>query len=84
MALTKDERIVIAHDENFSRLALDKNAHGGSAQKSVGDLTLKELIALTLKNGVRAPTLIDVLNSARMIGGNAKLVIEKPGYGELS
>lgn len=80
VALTRDEKIVIAHDENFSRLALDTNANEGCAMKAVRDLTLKELIALTLRDGARAPLLIDVLRSAAMIGGNARLVIEiKPG-----
>jgi len=79
VALTRDEKIVLAHDEDFLRLALDPS-RDKSAGKKVGDLTLKELIALTLKNGVRAPLLIDVLRSAAMIGGEARLVIEiKPG-----
>jgi len=79
VALTRDEKIVLAHDENFRRLALDPDGDG-NAGVAVGELTLKELIALTLKNGVRAPLLIDVLRSAAMIGGEARLIIEiKPG-----
>jgi hypothetical protein len=53
------------------------------SNKQVGDLTFKELIALPLLSGSRPPLLIDVLQSARHIGGGAQLVIEiKPGNEE--
>lgn len=81
VALTKDEKLVLAHDENFNRLALDKFSN--SSTLKVSELTFKELIALTLKNGVRAPLLKDVLMSANAIGPHAKLIIEiKPGNRE--
>jgi glycerophosphoryl diester phosphodiesterase len=81
IALTKDEKIILAHDEDFSRLALDRNSP--MSNKQVGDLTFKELIALPLLSGSRPPLLIDVLQSARHIGGGAQLVIEiKPGNEE--
>jgi len=79
VALTKDEKIVLAHDDDFTRLALDPASN--LANVKVCNLTFKELIALTLKNGVRAPLLLDVLRSAREIGPDAKLIIEiKPGH----
>ena len=78
VALTKDEKLVLAHDEDFSRLALDPNT--ASSKKKVGDLTMKEIISLTFKSGARPPLLLDVLRSAQAIGGAAQLVIEiKPG-----
>ena len=81
VALTKDEKLVLAHDENFSRLALDRSST--YSRLKVSELTFKELIALTLKNGVRAPLLKDVLMSANAIGPEAKLIVEiKPGNRE--
>jgi glycerophosphoryl diester phosphodiesterase len=81
VALTKDEKLVLAHDEDFNRLALDRSST--SSNLKVSELTFKELIALTLKNGVRAPLLKDVLISANAISPDAKLVIEiKPGNSE--
>lgn len=71
VGLTKDEKLVLAHDEDFSRLALDP-----SKNKKVSDLTFKEIIGLTMKSGTRPPLLLDVLKSAQTIGGNAKLVVE--------
>jgi len=83
VALTKDEKIVLAHDEDFTRLALD-SCRNNLAGEKVRDLTLKQLIGLSLRNGVRAPLLVDVLRSAAMIGGDARLVIEiKPGNTEV-
>jgi hypothetical protein len=75
IALTKDEKLVLAHDENFMRLSLDQGRDGAS-QKRIGDLTFKELISLPLINGVRPPLLIDVLRSASAISEKSKLVIE--------
>jgi Glycerophosphoryl diester phosphodiesterase len=78
VALTKDEKLVLAHDSDFSRLSLDPSSD--KSNRKVSELTFKELIALTLKNGVRAPLLLDVLRSAHTIGPDAKLIIEiKPG-----
>lgn len=81
VALTKDEKLVLAHDEDFSRLALDPSKL--CSKKKVGDLTMKEVISLAFKSGTRPPLLIDVLRSAQAIGGFARLVIEiKPGNQE--
>jgi len=79
VALTKDEKLVLAHDTDFSRLSLDPLSDNSNTK--VSDLTFnKELIALTLKNGVRAPLLLEVLQSTSAIGQEAKLIIElKPG-----
>lgn len=78
IALTKDEKLVLAHDETFSRLALHKDKP--LASKKVQDLTFKELLALPLTSSSRPPLLVDVLRSAEAIGDNAQLVIEiKPG-----
>jgi glycerophosphoryl diester phosphodiesterase len=78
IALTKDEKLVLAHDENFARLSLD--AESANSKRKVGDLTLKEIISMPLTNGVRPPLLIDVLRSASAISERSKLIIEiKPG-----
>jgi glycerophosphoryl diester phosphodiesterase len=78
IALTKDEKLVLAHDENFERLSLDTRA--ANSKRKVGDLTFKELISMPLTNGVRPPLLIDVLRSASAISEKSKLIIEiKPG-----
>ena len=74
VALTKDEKLVLSHDEDFSRLALDPSKL--SSTKKVQDLTLKEIISLTFKSGSRPPLLLDILRSAQAIGGFARLVIE--------
>ena len=78
IALTKDEKLILAHDEDFKRLALDPLAEHSSLK--VGDLTYRQLISMPLKSGNRPPLLIDVLRSASAIGGNSQLIIEiKPG-----
>jgi len=78
IAMTKDQKLVLAHDDNFLRLAL--NSNDGNTHKFVSDLTFRELISMPLKNGVRPPLLIDVLRSACAISENSKLIIEiKPG-----
>lgn len=78
IALTKDEKLVLAHDENFARLSLD--AESANSKRKVGDLTLKELISMPLTSGVRPPLLIDVLRSASAISERSRLIIEiKPG-----
>jgi len=82
VALTRDEKVVMAHDDDFFRLALDPSSD--LSKEKVQNLTYKELIALTLKNGVRTPLLLDVLRSAQAIGKNAQLVVEiKPGNREV-
>ena len=79
--MTKDEKLILAHDENFMRLALDSNSEYSS--RHVSDLTFREIMGLPLKSGVRPPLLIDVLRSATAISSEispSKLVIElKPG-----
>jgi hypothetical protein len=83
IALTKDEKLVLCHDEDFTRLALDPTSP--MAQKKVKDLTLQQLMTIPLKTGSRPPLLIDVLRSAHAIGDTAQLVIEiKPGNPEVS
>mmetsp|Transcript_885 Transcript_885/g.1893 ORF Transcript_885/g.1893 Transcript_885/m.1893 type:complete len:705 (+) Transcript_885:308-2422(+) len=78
IALTKDEKLVLAHDENFERLSLD--TRDANSKRKVSDLTFKELISMPLSNGVRPPLLIDVLRSASAISEKSKLIIEiKPG-----
>ncbi|GKY97267.1 hypothetical protein MPSEU_000685100 [Mayamaea pseudoterrestris] len=78
IALTKDEKLVLAHDEDFKRLALHDSST--SASMKVSELTFRELISLPLKTGMRPPLLIDVLRSAHAISDNARLIIEiKPG-----
>jgi len=74
IALTKDERIILAHDENFKRLGMDPTSP--LANRTVRDLTFKELMSLPLKTGARPPLLFDVLRSAMAIGGDAKMIVE--------
>jgi len=83
IALTRDGKIVMAHDETFERLALIED--GALNYKNVGELTLRELLSLNLKSGNRPPLLVDVLRSAVTIGPQCKLVIEiKPGNKEIA
>lgn len=78
IALTKDEKLVLAHDEDFARLSLDANA--ANSKRKISELTFKEIISMPLTNGVRPPLLIDVLRSASAISEKSKLIIEiKPG-----
>lgn len=78
IALTKDEKLILSHDEDFRRLALNKMAP--ISNKKIHELTFKELLALPLTSASRPPLLIDVLRSASAIGDTAQLAIEiKPG-----
>lgn len=78
IAMTKDEKLVLAHDDNFMRLALDSRSPDST--RHVSDLTFPELLGLPLKSGIRPALLIDVLRSASAISSNARLIIEiKPG-----
>lgn len=78
IALTADDKLILAHDENFVRLALDKD--DPLVHKNVRELTYREIMSLPLKSGIRPPLLIDVLRSAHVIGGDAKMIVEiKPG-----
>ena len=74
IALTKDERIILAHDENFARLGMDPTSP--LCNRTVRDLTFKELMNLPLKSGARPPLLFDVLRSAMAIGPDAKMIVE--------
>mmetsp|Transcript_1833 Transcript_1833/g.2849 ORF Transcript_1833/g.2849 Transcript_1833/m.2849 type:complete len:582 (+) Transcript_1833:1421-3166(+) len=78
IAITRDEKLVLAHDADFKRLALDSKSPTSGI--NVSDLTFRELISMPLTSGNRPPLLIDVLRSAHAISNNAKLIIEiKPG-----
>ena len=78
IALTKDEKLVLAHDETFARLALDPTSP--SSTRFINDLTYRDLVSLPLTSGSRPPLLIDVLRSAKAIGGPSQLIVEiKPG-----
>jgi glycerophosphoryl diester phosphodiesterase len=78
IAMTRDEKLVLAHDENFLRLALDDK--DPNSYQNIGQLTFRQLINMPLKSGVRPPLLVDVLRSAHAISEHSKLVIEvKPG-----
>ena len=102
--LTKDERIILAHDDNFARLGkyIDESwnsplsFYGGThllcslllcinvgmdptsplCNRSVEDLTYKELMSCPLKSGARPPLLFDVLRSAVAISDDAKMIVE--------
>jgi glycerophosphoryl diester phosphodiesterase len=74
IAVTKDERVVLAHDDNFARLALHPTRPSGS--KTVRDMTFRELMSTPIKSGARPPLLFDVLRSAATIGGDARMVVE--------
>jgi len=78
IAQTKDGEIILCHDANLKRLALDPNA-----ELAVKDVTLCEftrgLEFLSLKDGSRVPTLTEVLSAAKRVGNGSKLVIEIKG-----
>jgi hypothetical protein len=81
IALTKDEKLILAHDDSFVRLALDDMCE--KSKRLVRDLTFQEIMSVALKSGSRPPLLLDILQSAHAIGGNAQLIIEiKPGNRE--
>mmetsp|Transcript_26867 Transcript_26867/g.77464 ORF Transcript_26867/g.77464 Transcript_26867/m.77464 type:complete len:948 (+) Transcript_26867:221-3064(+) len=78
VALTADDKLILCHDENFVRLALDKD--DPLVHKNVRELTYREIMSLPLKSGNRPVLLFDVLRSAHVIGGKAKMIVEiKPG-----
>uniref|UniRef100_A0A7S4RLM0 GP-PDE domain-containing protein n=1 Tax=Ditylum brightwellii TaxID=49249 RepID=A0A7S4RLM0_9STRA len=78
IVLTADDKLILAHDENFVRLALELD--NPLVHKNVRELTYKEIMSLPLKSGCRPPLLIDVLRSAHVIGGDARMIVEiKPG-----
>lgn len=74
IAVTKDRELILCHDANFKRLALDPSAARATAP--IGDLTVGQLAGLPLKSGSTAPRLVDVLRSCRAIGGPARMVVE--------
>jgi len=74
IAVTNEKKLVLCHDNTFSRLAL--NPATPDASKLLGDLTMKDLHKLRLKDGSRAPELEDLLVSAQISGDHAKLVVE--------
>ena len=78
IALTADDKLILCHDETFVRLALDKD--DPLVHKNVRELTYREIMSLPLKSGARPVLLFDVLRSAHVIGGEAKMIVEiKPG-----
>ena len=80
VAVTRDGKLVLGHDADYSRLALAVPGEETKRALRVGELTLAELIAMPLKSGSRPPTLLEVLRSASMVGNGSQLVIEiKPG-----
>ena len=80
VAVTRDGKLVLGHDADYSRLALAVPGEEAKRALHVGELTLAELIAMPLKSGSRPPTLLEVLRSASMVGNGSQLVIEiKPG-----
>jgi len=74
IAVTKDRELILCHDHDFKRLALNPDA--ASAAKPVGELTMGDLARLPLRSGSTAPRLADVLQTCRMIGGPARMVVE--------
>jgi glycerophosphoryl diester phosphodiesterase len=72
--LTSDGWLVLNHDDNMDRLALNPGA--GPSQRPVGDLSLREIVSSPLKSGVRPPLLKEILDSAVVLGLPAQLVIE--------
>jgi len=77
IAGTLDERLILAHDESLQRVALLPDEVAASS--GVETMNIAQIMALSLKSGVRVPLLQEVLQSACFIPG-AQLVIElKPG-----
>ena len=78
---------MLCHDPGFARLALEPDA--AHAARPVGALGLRDVLSLRLASGGRAPTLAEVLASARALSSPAtrRLIVElkaepEPGEGE--
>ena len=61
VAVTRDGKLVLGHDADYSRLALRVPGEEAKRGLHVGELTLAQLIAMPLKSGSRPPTLLEVL-----------------------
>ena len=72
---TKDGEVVLAHDANLKRLAL--HPASSVALKPIRQLDYnKDLLNFPLKDGSKVPKLVEVLQAARRVNINSKLVIE--------
>jgi len=77
-----DHHLVLSHDVQLKRIALHPNEE--AAKQVVETMDVAQIMALSLKSGVRVPLLQEVLQSACFIP-NAKLVIElKPSITDVS
>lgn len=78
VSLTRDGHLVLCHDGDFSRLALDPTSTG--AKTPVHELDQRGLAGIPLRSGCTPPRLSDVLSACVAVGDPARLVIEiKPG-----
>merc|ERR1719229_1391964 len=79
VVMTKDAKLMLNHDENFTRLAMFPRRH--RVKKQPAKLTARDILSgCVTKNGVSAPFLSHVLDIAAAFGPDKKLVIEmKPG-----
>lgn len=64
----RDEKLILAQDDDFLRLALEPGLPASRIQ--VKDSTLKESMSLPLKTGNRPPLFIHVLRSAKAYWGH--------------
>ena len=79
VTLTKDGEIILCHDNDLKRLALDPS----SIIKPVSECNFRdELEYFPLKDGSRVPTLREVLQAAKRVGRGRQLVIEIKGRDE--
>jgi len=81
IAGSTDHHLVLAHDINLKRISLQP--HEEQAMKAVEEMDIANIMALSLKSGVRVPLLQEVLQSACFIP-DARLVIEiKPSIADV-
>lgn len=76
MLLNDDCLTLIWLDELHTKHFSGMDPSSPLANRTVRDLTYRELMSLPLKSGARPPLLFDVLRSAAAIGGNAKMIVE--------
>jgi glycerophosphoryl diester phosphodiesterase len=75
VTLTRDQVIVLCHDDTYERLALNKQLP--NATKKVNELSLADVQSLVLINGTVPSTLEQVLIAASLLDG--RLIIEIKG-----
>lgn len=83
VSLTHDEKVALTHNDTLLRVSLHPDGDD-TTDMQINELSGRKNIALTLKNGVRAHLLVEVLRSAVMVGGKVQTIVENlPGNSDL-